>query len=97
MTSPRRPVVTAFILIIPAVASVLLDNRVRRAGRLGAAPVSSNEARIVVGRAIQVSRASESIPHRECIVTADPTNPDHLLVAAMYQKGKSTGSGASAH
>jgi hypothetical protein len=50
--------------------------------------VSSEKARLVVGKRVQVSKANATFPHQECVVAADPTNPSRLLVAAMYSSEK---------
>jgi hypothetical protein len=55
---------------------------------LAPAPVSSQKYRFVVGKHVQVSKASEIIPHQECVAAADPTKPERLLVAAIYSSEK---------
>jgi BNR/Asp-box repeat protein len=54
------------------------------------APVSSEKARLLVGKLVHASKANETIPHQECVAAADPTNPKRLLVASMYSKGVSS-------
>lgn len=52
------------------------------------APLAGEKIRIVVEAAVQVSIANEGIPHEECVIAADSTNPQRLLVASMYYSEK---------
>ncbi len=62
---------------------------------LTAAPASTVSARLVVGKAVHVSKANESVRHNECTAAADPTDPKRLIVAAIYEKGVRTKSTAT--
>jgi hypothetical protein len=48
------------------------------------ARVAAENFKVAVGANIQVSTAKAELPHRECVIAADPTNAARIFAAAIY-------------
>ncbi len=80
--------VAGFVAVVGVVGFFLVCERAPGAPPLTLAPVANDAGKLVVGKPVQVSKANGTIPHEECVAAADPENPAHLLVAAIYSSEK---------
>ncbi len=55
------------------------------------ARTSDRQAVIAVGPNIRISKDNDDIHHRECVVAADPSHPERLVVFAIYDPPGSKG------